>query len=146
MPFPRYVSMGIAGVLLLLSEVYAPAQVSNELQVGPRATTRHKHHGMDDQVDAMARFLDLNESQRTSMKTILQQRQQEILDMRRSPSGARDNPTDRFRLIEDKTVERIRAMLNEGQREKYDPIGVRKTAPAAQRQQVHDWLKSTMPK
>ena len=49
-------------------------------------------------------------------------------------------------MIEDKTVERIRALLTDEQLKKYDPIGARSTIPAQQQQSVEDLLKASKPR
>ena len=66
--------------------------------------------------------------------------------MRRAPSQREELQMDRFRAIEDKTAERIRAMLTEEQRRKYDPLGVRNSNSAAQNVSVEDWLKQARPR
>jgi hypothetical protein len=93
----------------------------------------------------LARYLDLDESQRSALKHVLEQRQLELLQMRRTPSSDRTSQIDRFQEIECKTVERIRATLNEEQRKKYDPLGVRNPTPAIQEQTVAEWLKVNAP-
>ena len=50
-----------------------------------------------------------------------------------------------FRALQDNTVERIRAVLNEEQKKKYDPLAVRRVQPAPDQRSVEDWLKATTP-
>ena len=73
------------------------------------------------------------------------QRQKEILQMRHAAVSSGSSPSDRFRAIEDETAERIRAALNEEQRKKYDPTGMRRSTPTQQQSSVADWLKNTGP-
>ena len=98
---------------------------------------------LDERVEHLARYLDLNERQRSALKNILLENQQEILKMRGVPSQGEELQMDRFRAIKDKTTEKIRAMLTEEQRKKYDPLGVRNSNSAAQNVSVEDWLKQT---
>ncbi len=133
-------------VPLLLPSAHVRAQAIDAIQPAHRTTPHHKRPSLDDQVEVLARYLDLNDNQRSSLKNILWQRQQEILQMRLAPSTAKSSTNDRFRAIEDRTVERIRATLNEEQRKKYDPIGVRRLTPSSQQSSVEDWLKATGPR
>jgi hypothetical protein len=139
------VARSLAWVLtMLVSSVAVPAQVSNP-QPAHRAISRYKRPTLDDQVEYLAKYLDLDDRQRSSLKAILVQRAQEIFAMRHAQSAAADAPIDRFRAIEDRTVERIRATLNEEQRKKYDPLSERNSPSALQQQSVDDWLKRARP-
>jgi len=40
----------------------------------------------------------------------------------------------------------IRAVLNDEQKKKYDPLAVRDRTPAPDQKSVEDWLKETTPK
>ena len=133
-------------VALLLPSAWVSAQANDAAQTAHRTTPHYKRPSLDDQVEALAKYLDLNDGQRSLLKNILFQRQQEILQMRLASSTAKTSPNDRFRAIEDKTVERIRATLNEEQRKKYDPIGERRLPPASQQTSVEEWLKATGPR
>ena len=119
---------------------------AGETQPAHRLLSRHKRPSVDDQVELLAKYLALNEVQQSSLKGILEQRQMEILAMRRAHASSDAPPTDTFLAIEDQTVERIRAMLNEEQRKKYDPLGARNSRSVAQQQSVEDWLKSARPR
>ena len=100
---------------------------------------------IDDRVRVLARSLDLNEAQRAAVKKILEQRRQETLRIRQDPSISGGARIERFRALQDNTVERIRAVLNEEQKKKYDPLAVRRMQPAPQQRSVEDWLKVTTP-
>jgi hypothetical protein len=130
---------------LLLPNMPMPAQVINAAQPAHRSSPRFKRQSLDERVELLARYLDLNDEQRSALKKILLENQQEILKMRHAPSRAEGLQMDRFRAIEDKTMERIRAMLTEEQRTKYEPLGVRNPASASQNVSVDDWLKVTRP-
>lgn len=134
------------GVPLLLPAVLVPAQEPGAPQPVRRTITRYKHPTLDDQVERLARYLDMDEAQQSTLKNILHQRQEEILQMRLTPSGDGTVQIDRVRAIEDKAAERIRATLNEEQRKKHDLLSVRRTAPASEQRSVEDWLKAIRPK
>ena len=122
------------------------AQVFQVLLVSAPAVAQRGHiPTIDDRVRVLARSLDLNEAQRVAVKKILEQRQQETLRIRQDSSISGGARIERFRALQDNTVERIRAVLNEEQKKKYDPLAVRRTQPAPQQRSVEDWLKVTTP-
>jgi len=122
------------------------AQVFQVLLVSAPAVAQRGHiPTIDDRVRVLARSLDLDETQRAAVKKILEQRRQETLRIRQDSSISGGARIDRFRALQDNTVERIRAVLNEEQKKKYDPLAVRRTQPAPQQRSVEDWLKVTTP-
>ena len=130
-------------ILLLGAPVVA--QVAGAASPAPRTHRGHRRPTIDDRVKVLAKNLELNETQQAAVKKILEQRQQETLRIRRDPSISGSTRIDQFRALQDKTVQRIRAVLNEEQRKKYDPLAVRRVQPAPQQRSVEDWLKVTTP-
>ena len=111
----------------------------------PAVAQRGHRPTIDDRVKVLARSLELNEAQQAAVKKILEQRQQETLRIRQDASISGGARIERFRALQDHTVERIRAVLNEEQKKKYDPLAVRRVAPAPDQKSVEDWLKVTTP-
>ena len=126
-------------VPLLLSSVPVSAQKANAAQ----PVHRYKRQNLDERVELLARYLDLSEGQRSTLKIILVERQQEILKMRHAPSQGEVLQMDRFQAIEDEIAKRIRALLTEEQRKKYDPLGMQRSTSATQNVSVTDWLSKT---
>ena len=112
----------------------------------PAVAQRGHRPTIDDRVKVLAKSLDLNEAQQAAVKKILEQRQQETLRIRMDSSISGATRVERFRALQDSTVERIRAGLNGEQKKKYDPLAVRRVTPAADQKSVEDWLKITTPK
>ena len=124
-----------------------PALVLPVLLLSVSAVAQRGHRPtLDDRVKVLAKSLDLNEAQQVSVKKILEQRQQETLRIRLDSSISGATRIERFRALQDHTVERIRAVLNEEQKKKYDPLAVRRVTPAPDQKSVEDWLKVTNPK
>lgn len=98
---------------------------------------------LDDRVKALARGLDLTEAQQSAVKKILQQRQEETLRLRVDPSIEGSLRIDLFRAIQEKTVERIRSILNEEQKKKYDPLAPRRLPASPDQRSVEDWIQAT---
>ena len=107
--------------------------------------TTHRRASLDSRVKAFAAALKLNEAQQEAVKRVLELRQQETLRLRRDPSISGSVRIERFRALQDQTVERIRAVLNDEQKTKYDPLVVRRAGPAPEQRSVEDWLKITNP-
>lgn len=142
---------GACLLLTLASPMFLPsmpafAQAANAASPERRAPYRYKRPSIDDRVKVLAKNLELNEAQQSAVKRILEQRQQETLRLRLDPSLTGSARIDRFRAVQETTVQRIRAVLNEEQRKKYDPLAVRRIQPAPEQRSVEDWLKATTPK
>jgi len=132
-------------VLLLLPGVLAFAQAT-----GPasplRDTSRHQTRpSMDGRVRLLTKALDLSEAQQSAVKEILEQRQQQAWRIRRDPSISGGARIERFRALQDNTMEQIRAVLNEDQRVKYEPFAARRLPPAPEQRSVEDWLEASAP-
>lgn len=120
-------------------------------EAGAASPARQTHRGyrrpsLDDRIKVLAKSLDLNEAQQSAVKKILEQRQQETLRLRLDPSMNGEARIDRVRALQENTVARIRAVLNDEQKKRYDPLAVRRIQPAPDQRSVEDWLKATTPK
>lgn len=128
------------GLPILLSSApifaQAPAAPSPERQV----PHWYKKLTIDDQVKSFARNLDLNEAQQSAVKRILEQRQQETLRIQRATTPI--DRIDAFRALQIRTAAQIRAVLNDEQKTKYNPLVQRPPQTSPQRS-VEDWMKAT---
>lgn len=106
----------------------------------------HVRATLDDRVRVFAKQLDLNDQQQAAVKRILEQRQRDTLRIRQDPSLSGEERIARFRGLQDQTVQRIRAVLTDEQKKKYDPLAVRRIQPSPDQRSVEDWLKDTTPK
>ena len=131
---------------ILLPTARSLAQVAGAADLVPRTARSHRRGSLDERVKEFAKNLDLDEAQQSAVKKILEQRQQETLRIRQDSSLAGSARIDRFRALQEQTVERIRAVLNEEQRKKYDPLAPRKLPSDPQQRSVEDWIKATTPK
>lgn len=109
------------------------------------ASGRSKRPTLDDRIAILGKNLDLTEAQRSAVKRILEQRQQQTLRIRNSeaPGNVR---IGQFRALQDSTINQIRAVLTDEQKKKYDPlISRRRPASDAPQRSVEDWIKLTTP-
>jgi hypothetical protein len=139
-----------AFILALPIGYFAPSWALAGDQENGNATPKLETHrryskpSLDARVSRFASGLDLTEAQRFAVKKILQQQRQEILKIRNDPSTTGSAGIDRLRALQDRTIERIRAVLNEEQKKKYDPLAVRRI-PQTPQPSVEDWLKAITP-
>lgn len=130
---------------MLLPSAPALAQVASATGPAHRTSRGYKRLSLDERVQTLAKNLGLSEAQQSAVKKILEERQQETLRLRLDASLTGSARIDEFRALQEKTVQAIRAVLNEEQKKKYDPLAVRRLPPAPQQRSVDDWLKDTTP-
>jgi CBS-domain-containing membrane protein len=111
-----------------------------------RAHSTYRRVTLDDRVKSLAKALDLSDTQQVAVKRILEQRQAETLRLRLDGSISGEQRIDRWRALQDDTVLRIRAVLNDDQKKKYDPLAIRERTPPQDQKTVEEWLKETTPK
>ena len=114
--------------------------------VTPQHQTRRQYNrpSLDERVSRFAKSFDLSEAQQSAVKKILEERQQQILRIRDDTSISGSARISQFRALQESTVERIRAVLNEEQKKKYNPLAPR-DIPQTEQPSVEDWLKVTTP-
>jgi Spy/CpxP family protein refolding chaperone len=146
----NYFGVGFSGLALAATVFAADAPAVPQATAGASpARQTHRAHGssrIDDRVKMFAKSLDLNEAQQAAVKRILEQRQQQTLEMRLDPSITGSVRIERFRALQVSTVQQIRAVLNDEQSKKYDPLAPGRLQPAPDQRSVEDWLKITTPK
>ena len=137
-------------VLVLLAGFILPPGVGFADQTTPAARPRQRTHPagirsiLDEKVSRFAKNFDLSEEQQSAVRQILEQQQQEILRIRRDPLLIGSAGIDSVRALQETTVARIRSILNEEQRKKYDPLAPRRI-PQTFQPAVEDWLKAATP-
>lgn len=140
-----------AALLLALAAACAMASAqSSDAGATPPPPARNRQHRstaltIDDRVKIMTKTLELNEPQQAAVKRILLQRQQQTLQLRQDPSISGSERIERFRSLQVATVERIRAVLNDEQKQKYNPLAAEQIKSTPERS-VEDWMKATRPK
>jgi len=127
---------------ILLSSASALSQDSESARPAPRAPRHRTRVTVDDQVKVFAKNLDLNEEQQAAVKKILERRQQESLRIMHSGSGP--DGVGPLQALQIGTVEQIRAVLNDEQKKKYNPLAPRPPQASSQ-PSVEDWIKATTP-
>lgn len=135
-----FLGMALVSPILLGGSDVA-AQVAGNAPPAHQARRGARRPSLDDRIKTLAKSLELSEAQQDAVKKILVQRQQETLRIRSDSSISGSARIERFRALQDYTVLRIRAVLNEEQKKKYDPLAVRRAQPASDQRSVEEWLK-----
>ena len=106
-----------------------------------RAQTTYRARTLDERVKTFAKALNLDEAQQASVKAILERQRREARRIQFDQSASGADRTSRFRDLQQETVLRIRTILNDEQRQKYDPLN-HGTHVGPSQPTVEDWLKS----
>ena len=130
----------LAGGLLLahLAVGQAPAAAT------PQRHTQsvYRRRSLDERVKSFAETLNLDPAQQAGVKAVLERQQREARQIQFDQSISGAERIGRFRALQQDTVSRIRGLLNEEQKTKYDPLNHGTTATTPQ-PSVEDWLKAT---
>jgi hypothetical protein len=137
----------IASTFLCVALLAAAGVAQKPDSTGPVQQTHavRRRARLEDRVKVLAESLHLDDAQQVAVTKILEERQQETLRIRRDASISGSDRMAQFRAIQDRTVVRIRSVLNEEQKKKYDPLAVRRVEPAPEQRSVEDWIKATTP-
>ena len=121
-----------AFVLALLVFFLMPLHASAGRQSSGDVTPRHQRQrqyktpSIDDRVKSLAKWL--------------------VIKMLRAESRSPVDRVKQLRAINDNTVERITALLNEEQKKKYNPAGHLEAPGTSAKASLEDWLKTTKQK
>ncbi len=122
----------------------APAGVAR-----PAAPVAHTQVAgtLDHRLNVLTKALDLDERQRSELRTILEEQREAVLKIWRDTKLLPAERAPATHAVAERTADRIRAILNEAQRAKYNPP---KPPPAptpdSGAPNVDAWMKATRPK
>jgi len=131
--------LGSLGVAHAADEGEVPAAAA---RAAPRS---HAHHTaaatLDSRVQLMAKELDLDASQQASLKRILLTQRAEVTKVWNDLSVPATVRVATTQAVSEKTAERIRAILNDEQREKYVKDHRRDVPVGTPGSDVQKWMK-----
>jgi hypothetical protein len=127
-----------------LAGVQAEGQTSGSVETKPQIQSpgRWRAITIDDQVKRFAQSMELSQTQQSEVKQILEFKQVQIRRIRLDESLSGDERISRLHDLQDSTVARIRAVLNDEQKKKYDPLAVREAQKGSPQPSVEDWMKA----
>lgn len=131
--------------VFFLMSLHASAGHQSSGNVAPhyRAQRQYKGSGIEDRVKSLAKLLDLSEGQQSELKRVLWSRHDQVIKILRAQSLSPVDRVNQFRAINEITVERITALLNEEQKEKYNPPRQPEVPGISPKASLEDWLKVT---
>jgi hypothetical protein len=138
------------GVLLLGSPSRAQAAGVGEPSA-PRAASRHgpRHlggHTLEERVTMLSKGLGLDARQQSELRRVLLDQREEVKRVwadEAAPAAVRVKATE---VITERTADRIRALLNEEQRRRYNPPKPpHRAVPGSARPSVEAWMSPAKP-
>lgn len=111
----------------------------------PRVLNTHTRSPQRDPAAALAKRLDLDAKQQAQVRRLLTIQQAQIRNVWRDPSIDGDDRVGAVKAISARTVERIRSLLTEEQKQKYFQPRPSGSPPAAPGRSVADWLQALRP-
>lgn len=131
--------------LMLGSVVVAPTAAAGQTTANvtppPPQRSFYRRTTLDEQVKRFTKMVDLDESQQVGLKSVLERQQGQARQIRLDTSLSGVDRVSRLRDLQQDTVLKIRALLNEEQKKKYDPQN-RQSQTNASDSYVNDWLKA----
>ena len=131
---------------LMPLHVSAGRQSSGDVAPHHQVHRQYKRPSIDDRVKTLSKLLDLNERQQSELKRVLWSRHDQVIKILRAQSLSPVDRVNQFRAINDNTVERIMALLNEEQKKKYNPPRQPEAPGTSSKASLEDWLKVTKQK
>ena len=107
-----------------------------------RRQTAYRRNTLDARVKQLAKSLDLDQQQQAGVKTVLERQQLQARQIQFDPKISGEERIGRFRALQDDTVLRIRALLNDEQKKKYDPLAHEKQEAGSSDKYVDQWMKT----
>jgi hypothetical protein len=133
-------------VVALAVQAALPAPAAAAARGAPPASQqpllpRGKRSGLEARVATLTRALGLDARQQDALRTLLRDQRQQVQQIWNDESVS---PADRVaatRKVSLRSADRIRAMLNEEQRKKYDPPPQGDPGKTIGNARVEDWMK-----
>ncbi len=102
---------------------------------------RGKRSGLETRVATLTRALALDPRQQAELRTLLRDQREKVQRIWQDASVSSADRVAATRKVSTHTADRIRAMLSEEQRKKYDPPPRRDAEKATGNARVEDWMK-----
>jgi hypothetical protein len=143
-----YLVLSLAGLFcasLACADTAAPAPAAQV--AAPRAPAQRSTSGLDDRVRLLSAELHLDATQQDAVRRILEGQRAQVKQLWNDTSVPAAYRVSAMRAIGEHTAERIRALLNERQRQNYLAAKPpRKTEESSPTPSVEDWMHSASSK
>ena len=98
------------------------------------ASDHPKMPSVDDQVDALGTQLNFSANQKSQTKTILEDQNQQAMSVVNDSALSRDEKIQKLHTLRSTTISRVRTLLNDDQKKKFDQMVQPSAAPVRQGQ------------
>ena len=119
----------------------AGAQTTANAAPAPPQRTVYRRSTLDERVKGFAKVLNLDETQQAGLKKVLEHQQIHTRQIQLDQSLSGPDRISRIRDLQRDTVLQIRALLNEEQKKKYDPLNHASETNSSD-SYLNDWLKT----
>ena len=139
-------------VLTLAAGCFVPVHAATEGQLDVDEAPKHhasRHiagQGLDDRVRLLSKALDLDASQQTELRKVLEGQREKVSRLWSDSSLPATYRISAMQAISDQTAEQIRVLLNEEQRKKYNAPRQRHAAEGSARPDVEAWMNAAKSK
>lgn len=119
----RLFAIAGSGILVLGFALYGSQEKpQSDRPGGGRAERGRGQMSPDDQLQRLSETLNLTDDQKTQILPILKNRQEEMQKLRSDSSMSREDRMTKMRSIMEESNKKIRAVLNDDQKQKYDEM------------------------
>ena len=120
-----------------------PATEAPQRQVPPR---HHVRPSFEERVEALSQALSLDAKQQSELRKALESYREQLRRVSSDPSMPAAYRVGAMQAINDQTIERIRAFLNDEQKRKFHPPRPRGTAESSPKPGLEAWTNASKPK
>jgi Spy/CpxP family protein refolding chaperone len=142
--------MGLVAIWILAATAVVASAASPRNPVTGAARTGVQMHesasSLDLRVRRLAKALDLNPAQQTQLRAVLLKQEAQVKEAWSDTSVPSSYRVLATRIISDQTADRIRALLNDEQRKKYNPPRLAPTSHGPPGTDVERWLSAMQSK
>lgn len=119
----------------------AGAQTITNAPSAPPQRSFYRRSTLDERVKRFSKALNLDGTQQVGLKKVLEHQQVQTRQIQLDQSLSGTDRISRIRDLQRDTVSQIRALLNEEQKKKYDPLNHASETNSSD-SYVNDWLKT----
>ena len=128
---------------LLMLALLAPAGLIAQMGgpgggPGGRVGGHRRMPSVDDEVKHLKKELNLTDTQKTQVKTILQDQRDQMKQVMEDSSGSREDNWSKMREIHEKSSVKIRDLLTDEQKTKYDKLQEERRQRAQERRRGNE--------
>jgi hypothetical protein len=135
-----------SGLVLLLALAWHGTTTSAAAAAATAVATPAPRGSLEARVQTLTKALDLDPRQQAGLRNILQSQRDQVMQVWNDTSVPAAYRISATQAISEQTADRIRALLNEEQKKKYNPPKPQHQPPTdSSGRSVEDWLRAANP-